>query len=250
MSGDRRKVLGFDQRIRLEWLEAAAGHAASGKSYDEIREALLDLLEGVVGGRRYASARSKTVTVLCRVWGGVVAGTEGLRGRALTLLPVVSPGERVVIHWAMGLAAYPFFADVASIVGRLLELQAEAPMTHIARRTVEIWGDREKVRGAAQKVVRSMADWGCLGESQIKGVFLRRDSRPDVGGDVAALLAEAVIIGCEQSALTLPQLVRHPAVFPFHLTLTANDLRKSKCFEVDRQGLDTDVVSLSVRAYP
>ena len=71
MSADRRKVLGFDQRIRLEWLEAAAGHAAGGKSYDEMREALLDLLDGVVGGRRYASARSKTVTVLCRVWGAL-----------------------------------------------------------------------------------------------------------------------------------------------------------------------------------
>src|SRR5215216_2604962 len=117
MSGERRKLLGFDQRVRLEWLEAAAGYAAGGKSYDETRDALLDLLDGVVGGRRYASARSKTVTVLCRVWGGIVPGTEGLRSRAIELLPRVDAAERVVLHWAMSLAAYPFFADVALIVG-------------------------------------------------------------------------------------------------------------------------------------
>lgn len=61
MSGDRRKLLGFDQRVRLEWMDAALGHVASGKNVDDTREALLDLLDGVVGGRRQASARSKTV---------------------------------------------------------------------------------------------------------------------------------------------------------------------------------------------
>jgi hypothetical protein len=247
MSADRRKVLGFDQRIRLEWLEAAAGHAASGRSYDEMREALLDLLDGVVGGRRYASARSKTVTVLCRVWGGVVPGTEGLRKRAIEALPRVDAAERVALHWAMSLAAYPFFADIATIVGRLLELQDEAPIAHVARRAVELWGDREKVRGGGQKLVRSMADWGCLTESS-KGVYRRRTPQLTVRGELAAILAEALIFGGEQSAVPLPQLLRHPAAFPFLVELHAHDLRRAQTFEITRQGLDLDVVSLSGRA--
>lgn len=240
---DRRKVLGFDQRVHLEWLEAAAGHAAAGKSYDDMRESLLDLLDGVVGGRRYASARSKTVTVLCRIWGGVVPGTESLRARAVSALPMVEASERVALHWAMSLAAYPFFFDVATIVGRLLELQDEAPIAHIVRRTVELWGDREKVRGGGQKIVRSMADWGCLTESS-KGVFRRRTPLLNVTGELASLLAEALIFGGEQSAVPLPQLHKHPAAFPFHVELTAHDLRRSPSFEITRQGLDLDVVSL------
>ena len=247
MSGDRRKVLGFDTRIKLEWLEAAAGHAASGKSYDDMREALLDLLDGVVGGRRYASARSKTVTVLCRVWGGVVPGTERLRGSAIDALSRVDASERVALHWAMSLAAYPFFTDVATIVGRLLELQDEAPMAHIVRRTVELWGDRDKVRAGALKIVRSMADWGCLTEPS-KGVFRRRTPQLTVRGELAAILAEALIFGGEQSAVPLPQLLRHPAAFPFQVELHAHDLRRAQTFEITRQGLDLDVVSLSGRA--
>lgn len=246
MSGERRKLLGFDQRVRLEWLEAAAGHAAGGKSYDEMREALLDLLDGVVGGRRYASARSKTVTVLCRVWGGVVSDADALRGRAIEALSRVDASERVALHWAMSMAAYPFFFDVATIVGRLLELQDEAPMAHIVRRTVELWGDREKVRGAAQKVVRSMTDWGCLLEPA-KGVY-RRAPQLSVRGELASIFAEALIFGGEQSAVPLPQLLRHPAAFPFQLELSAHDLRRSQCFEINRQGLDLDVVSLAARA--
>lgn len=248
MSGERRKLLGFDQRVRLEWLEAAAGHASSGRSYDEMRDALLDLLDGIVGGRRYASARSKTVTVLCRVWGGVVPGTEGIRARAIEALLRVDASERVALHWAMSLVAYPFFSDVASIVGRLLELQDEAPMTHIVRRAVELWGDREKVRGGSQKIVRSMADWGCLTEASPKGVFRRRTPQLAVRGQLASVLAEALIFGGEQSAVPLPQLLRHPAAFPFQLEVTAHDLRRAQCFEINRQGLDIDLVSLSARA--
>jgi hypothetical protein len=247
MSSGRRKLLGFDQRVRLEWMDAALGHAASGKSVDDTREALLDLLDGVVGGRRQASARSKTVTVLCRIWGGIVPGTSGLRTRALEVLSSLNASERVTLHWSMSLVAYPFFAEIASIVGRLLELQDEAPMAHVTRRTVELWGDREKVRGASQKVVRSMADWGCLVEPT-KGVFRRRAPQPVVSGELASILAEALIFGGEQSAIPLPQLLRHPAAFPFQLELNAHDLRRSQCFEINRQGLDLDMVSLAARA--
>lgn len=211
-----------------------------------MRESLLDLLDGVVGGRRYASARSKTVTVLCRVWGGVVPGTDGLRAKAIEALPRAQSSERVVLHWAMSLAAYPFFFDVATIVGRLLELQDEAPMAHIVRRTVELWGDREKVRGGSQKIVRSMTDWRCLAESS-KGVFRHRATKPTVQGELAPLLVEALILGGEQSAVSLPQLLRHPAAFPFQVELSAHDLRRSHSFEITRQGLDLDVVSLAPR---
>ncbi|HEX5461462.1 MAG TPA: hypothetical protein VFX20_15975 [Steroidobacteraceae bacterium] len=248
MSGERRKLLGFDQRVRLEWLEAAGGYAASGKSYAEMREALLDLLDGIVGGRRHASARSKTVTVLCRVWGGVAPGTEGIRTRAIEALSRVDASQRVALHWAMSLAAYPFFSDVASIVGRLLELQGEAPIAHIVRRTVELWGDREKVRGATQKIVRSMVDWNCLTEASSKGVFGRRLPKQGVRGELASILSEALIFGGEQEAMPLSQLIRHPAAFPFRLEVTVHDLRQFQCFEINRQGLDIDVVSLSARA--
>ncbi len=121
-------------------------------------------------------------------------------------------------------------------------------MVHIVRRIVELWGDREKVRGGSQKIVRSMVDWGCLTEASDKGVFHRRTPKLVVRGDLASILSEALIFGGEQSAMPLPQLLRHPAAFPFQLEVNAHDLRQSRCFEIDRQGLDMDVVSLSARA--
>ena len=93
-----------------------------------------------------------------------------------------------------------------------------------------------------------MVDWGCLTESVPKGVFRRRTPQLSVRGELASLLAEALIFGGEQSAVPLPQLLRHPAAFPLQLEVTAHELRRAQCFEINRQGLDIDVVSLSARA--
>lgn len=92
-----------------------------------------------------------------------------------------------------------------------------------------------------------MADWGCLTESS-KGVFCRRTPPLAVRGDLAAILAEALIFGGEQSSVPFPQLLKHPAASPFQVELTAHELRRVQTFELSRQGLDLDVVSLAGRA--
>src|SRR5258708_39567192 len=93
-----------------------------------------------------------------------------------------------------------------------------------------------------------MVDWGCLIEASNKGVFRRRTPKLVVRGELALILSEALIFGGEQSAMPLPQLLRHPAAFPFQLEVTAHDLRRSQRFEVNRQAFDIDLVSLRARA--
>ena len=171
MSGERRKLLGFDQRVRLERPMRQRDMLPPARAMTTCAK-LSWILEGVVGGRRYASARSKTVTVLCRVWEAWFPELTPFGAERSSVLPRVDAPERVALHWAMSVAAYPFFSDIATIVGRLLELQDEAAMAHIVRLVRSSCGAIEKVRGAAQKIVRSMTDWGCLVEPA-KGVFQR-----------------------------------------------------------------------------
>ncbi|NLJ36249.1 MAG: hypothetical protein GX358_08475 [candidate division WS1 bacterium] len=40
------------------------------------------------------------------------------------------------------------------------------------------------------------------------------------------------------------QLLTHPMLFPFNLTVGTDDLRRSKCYVVHRQSIDMDVVAL------
>jgi hypothetical protein len=70
-------------------------------------------------------------------------------------------------------SCYPFFAEVAAHVGKLLALNGDANLSQIVRRMTETWGDRSTLLRAVQRVLRSMVQWGALREGTEKGVFIQ-----------------------------------------------------------------------------
>jgi hypothetical protein len=240
----RRKSLGFDRRLDLDWLDAAAAKAATGATPAELRDYLGNLLEGVVSGTKSNSGRGKTVTVLTHIWGDVPASATGLRGRCTEALAGAEPDARLALHWAMMLGTYPIFADVAGAVGRLLMLQGSFSLAQLTRRLVEAWGERSTMIRAAQRVVRSMVQWGVLKDTAERGVYVRDVSVRRLSESVAELLLEAVLLDSDQHGVPFEQLVGHAALFPFDVRITAHRLRAAAQFRVHRQGLDVDLVEL------
>lgn len=241
----RRSAVGFDRRIDLEWLDAAAGKVAAGAGPREVRAYLHELLDGVVAGDKRGSARWKTVSVLSHVWSQVPDEATGLRDRAASLLQEVGPAERLALHWAMVLGTYPFAVDVADAVGRLVSLQGSVALSQLTRRLVEAWGERSTMVRATQRVVRSMVQWGVLKDTADKGVYVQASAAPVVSGRVAEVLVEAVLLDSEQDVMQVDQLVGHPALFPFQVQIGVHELRSAKRFRVHRHGLDVDVVGLT-----
>jgi hypothetical protein len=164
MRTGERTTIGFDRRIDVEWLDAAAGRVADGHSPADVREFLWGLLDGVVGGDTVHSARGKTLTVLMRIWVAVPPTAEPVRAAAIKNICSASSGERLAMHWATSVACYPFFAEVAAHVGKLLALNGDANLSQIVRRMTETWGDRSTLPRAVQRVIRSMVQWGALRE--------------------------------------------------------------------------------------
>lgn len=178
----------------------------------------------------------------------VARASRSLRDRAARLLPALDAEQRVALHWAMLAAAYPFFRDVAMNTGRLLGLQGNLALAQLTRRMREGWGDRSTMARAAQRVVRSMVQWGVLSDSDTRGIYDPPHKAISVEPPIGSLLLEALLLQCEQESLPLEQAQRHPAFFPFHIELRAHELRGSDRFDIHRQGLDVDVVSLVARA--
>ena len=162
MSQDERRTIGLDRPIHLEWMDAAAGSLADGRSPKEARDFVWKLLDGAVAGKTAQSARGKTLTVISRVWLTVPAAARPLRDSALKVIAHASADDRLALHWALLSATYPFFLDVASQVGRLLSLNSDFSVGQLTRRVVEAWGDRSTLRPAIQRLVRSMSGWGVL----------------------------------------------------------------------------------------
>lgn len=241
---NRRKTIGFDRRIDLEWLDAVAGKAASGSGNEEIREYIWDFLDGIVSGDVHGSARQKTTTVLHHIWGDVPTEAKALRDRSLVQLQTCTTEERLALHWAMMVATYPLFTDTASAIGRLLMLQEQFTLAHLTRRLISEWGERSTLSRATQRIVRSMVQWGALQDAGSLGEYKSISGRKKLSKPVSIILVEALLLDSEGGSAPLNQLVSHPALFPFALELNAGDFRSAGPFRVYRQGLDVDYLEL------
>ena len=171
MSRRTRRIIGFDRKIRLSWLDATVEWTAQGLSAAEARAQLERLLDGQVAGDGPHSARGKTMTVLLHVWKAVPDAAVPLRDDGLALLSSRCGRDRLPLHWGMCLATYPFFRDVAATTGRLLALQGTAALSQIVRRMAESWGERSTLTRAVQRVVRSCVEWGVLVETGGRGTY-------------------------------------------------------------------------------
>jgi len=242
----KRQGIGIDRRLDIEWLDAVAGKVAAGAPEADIRHFLFRLLDGVVaGGNRCGTARYKTVVVLSRTWVNVDPSLRNLRDRSAKLLPTLGGEQRIALHWAMLTAAYPFFRDVTENTGRLLAIQGDLALAQLTRRMREEWGDRSTMTRAVQRVVRSMVQWGVLIDSDTRGIYKRSTKDIVVQPPVGELLLEALLLRSEGRSLLVEQALRHPCFFPFHMALQAQRLRESGRFDVHRQGLDVDIVTLA-----
>ena len=241
-----RESIRFDRRVDIEWLDAIAAHVAAGDDEATVRAKMFKLLDGVVaGGSKRSSACHKTVGVLSGVWVRTGPDQTEMGRRAVSLLSSVSSRERVAIHWAMMLAGFPFFFDVAANSGRLLSLQGDFSLLQLTRRMRETWGERSTLDRAAQRVVRSMVQWGVLVDAETRGNYTAAPKLIGVHGDLAQLLLEGLLVDQAGEALPLNQALKATALFPFEIKLAVSDIRGSRRFEIFRQGLDVDVVRLN-----
>ena len=244
MTTKSRKI-GFDRKIALEWLDAVAAQVARNVNEAELREYLWRLLEGSASGATSDGARRKTITVLKGIWFNVPADLVGVRDRALALLLRTEPTQRIAVHWAMTMASYPFFACVAETIGRMFAVQGDCSAAQVVSRMRALWGDRELVNRTTRHVVRSMVQWGVLDEAGMIGAYRPPKSVLKVSDSVGLLLVEAVLLSDGRSAVAVGELLNHPALFPFVVHLDTRKFHGILQFEVQREGLDQDLVRLA-----
>jgi hypothetical protein len=239
------RIIGFDRKIQLAWLDATADWAAQGISVPEIRSKLHELLEKEIAGEGPHGARGKTITVLLHVWVLVPDNLVPLRDDGLRLLCGVPGQDRLPLHWGMCMASYPFFRDVAATTGRLLALQGTAVLSQITRRMAGVWGDRSTLNRAVQRVLRSLVLWGVLHETSDRGIFAPAPKRPVKDSTrLSPWLLEASILNSGRRMHSLQGLLTGTALFPFALSANPQDVLANPRLELHRQNLDEHLVLL------
>lgn len=237
--------IGFSQRIRLDWLDYTANAVLAGSPEDEIVAALRERLRErfSLGGDRVSGNRDKAIAILTRVWVTVPEKLRTLRGEGLDLLRQADANDRMLIHWCMCMAAYPFFGTVADAAGRLLRLQGAAAAVQVQRRLRERLGERETVARAARRVLRAFIDWGVLVETGEKGLYRGAAKRVAGHGPLVVWVLKAMLSAGGGTPQPPSVLLRAPRLFPFEIALPSTAaLEACGAFEIVRHGLDHDIL--------
>lgn len=242
---NRRDQIGFSQRIHLDWLEYTANLVLAGNPRDEIVAALSERLKEKlsVGNDPERGNRDKAISILTKVWVTVPKDLQTLRDEGLDHLRTGGPSERMLVHWCMCMAVYPFFGTVADAVGRLLRLQGTAGAAQVQRRLRERYGERETVARAARRILRTYIDWGVLHETEEKGLY-RAPTTQAIGDITLALWAvRATFFATDDTPRAATALLHGPHIFPFDLPLPSiRELEACATLETLRHGLDREVL--------
>ena len=241
----RRDQIGFSQRIHLDWLDYTANLVLAGNPRAEIVAALSERLKEKlsVGSEPERGNRDKAITILTKVWVTVPRDLHALRDEGLDHLRAGGPSERMLVHWCMCMAVYPFFGTVADAVGRLLRLQGTAGAAQVQRRLRERYGERETVARAARRILRAYIDWGVLLETDEKGLYRGPANRPIEDIPLALWAIKATLFATGNTPRPPSTLLRGPHLFPFNMPLPAlRDLEACEALEISRHGLNHEVL--------
>ena len=236
-----RNTVGISHRLKRAWLDDVLDRLVQTTDQKELRAFVDQRLREELPGKE---ARAKAAGILLRIWSRVDAKHVALRDRAVALLPRISGQERIWLHWGMAAVAYSFFHDLAEVIGRILTLQDDITNAQVQTRLKTAWGDRETSKEAAGKLITSMVDWEVLRATKTKGHFLLARKVTTAVTDLQLWLLEAMLSASASDEIEAQQLLRLPELFPFALTVSVGDLRKHEGFNIHRQGLDMDMVSV------
>lgn len=160
------------------------------------------------------AARKKTMTLLRRIW--LVPRDE--------LIPFCDQGLEVwregagtppaALAWGMTIVAYPFFARVVELVGRLTSLQGDCRASEVHRRMEEMFGQREGTRRMTNMALQTQADWGVIDRGERGQLIVRKEAIRLVDDRLVAWLIEA---GLRHAGRSVPAASAGslPVMYPF-----------------------------------
>jgi len=220
MNKSRFDKVGIKQVIRLEWMDRCLNLLLSGMSASEIRKDLIDYLSDKKQSGGTGERGDKTYTIaigILAAWFDPSTELIDLRDRLFLKAKKSSQDNWLPLHWAIMIAAYPFWYNVAIQTGRVLALQDKVTQKQIFDRLVERYGERVTVLRNARYAVRSFVAWGVLEDTEIKGRYKKSDPMAVSDPQIIAMLFEAMLISTPEHKAPLRSLLASPALFPLCL---------------------------------
>lgn len=239
------KGFGFIRNIKLDWLDAAAAYAPAATDAKGLRAQLEPV---VAADRQGKEAIRKSIDILIAIWFKSRELAPDLYAQALATVQTTQiPAERLWLHYGLTTLTYPFFRNCAGVIGQLARTEEMITRRMVIERLTAELGALGSLERAAQRVMASMQDWGLLLPTGHRDAYapLYRTLTTE-SAELEAWLLACVLHAEPDRAVPFADLVRLPALFPFRFTITVGRLRRMPAFDVQRQGVDLDMVRYEV----
>lgn len=237
------KNIGFRRNIHRSWLDAAAAITAEESDPVRVRERLDPIV-----AERIASKpnRRMALDILLNIWFKSAETHSALHAEALALYQESEvPDDRLWLHYGLTLLSYPFFRLGTATIGQL-STHADVIMSKdLKKRLAAELGQLGALEKAAACITFSLRDWGILVPAKQRYAYAPRlHNLTTENVRVQLWLLAAALTAHPADALPFADLVRLPELFPFRITVGVEDLRRSPRFEVHREGMAWDMISL------
>lgn len=224
------RVIGMNRAIKLEWLNKTAELVRQGQDEKTIRAELQEYLSYEFDS---AVNLKNTRTILLQTWVYTPAEKLGIREAALAL---VEKGgiEALAAHWSMLLVAYPVFADVCSLIGKLSNIQDTFSTAWLKEKLFEIWGERGTLVYSTGRTLQTLRNLGVI-ENEKVGAFRIKKHEVKAQESVHVLLM-ALLSLREKAYYEISELSCVTQFFPFIFDVSYEWLHHSEVFKLNNFG--------------
>lgn len=236
----KKPLVGFDRYVEKAWMDQVAKLVVDEKSLNEINGLLDDYLALSINGE---TSRRKTKNILTATWVKSDDADAEFKHEAVALYASSDTSDRLVVHYGMCLATYPFFMSLSKILGRLFKLQDEVSNAEFYRRVIETVGDRDSIKRAAARYLQSLIEWGVLeqsGKAAVKPVARIHVLNPEL----VTWLYASILFSSDRDRLSIDDITSDPSWFPFEIPHGYFNVSDSKIIEIVHQGVGNALVAI------
>lgn len=236
----KKPLVGFDRYVEKAWMDQVAKLVIDGNDLNEVNEKLDEYLLFSISGE---TSRRKTKNILTATWAKLLPGEDVYKQQAAGLFAKADKPERLLIHYGMSVATYPFFMALSKILGRLFKLQDEVTNVEFYRRVIETVGDRDSIKRATARYLQSLIEWGVLEQSG-KAAVKQTAKIQVVGSELTTWLYASVLFSSDRDKLSIDDITSDPCWFPFEIHHGYFNAGESEIIEVVHQGVGSILVSI------
>ena len=236
------KDIGFNRNVKLDWLNAIASYVSETDDQLEIRERLETIMSDVNG----VETKRKNIDILINIWLKSQETAPDLYAEAKELFNVViNPIDRLWLHYGLTLVYYPYFREVAMLVGQISRYEDEFTKIEVKEKLIASRGELGSLERSLRYVLSSMKDWGVLSEGKNQNYYIANRRKFETSNEqLEAWLLACALQAHPASQLPYEDLIRLPELFPFIINVSVDVLRNQKWFNVYRQGAGLIMVGL------